>query len=267
MKKLLYFLLFGFFFFVFQGVTLFADDFSDCLDLERLKAKSDGATAKESIDQAERVCKIKFKRDSNTGKEKSANKETGADTKGGATEVSRPKFALDFMFGSKQVRGIDEKCQENGPDFYVDSYCERHPANAILIDLYINPQFSIALGSLTSSFEHPNSDSVVSLNFTTSEISIGGRFHLKKGQNKKGLDLFVGAGSVTIEACNKYEINYRDEEITRLDICEKKERGGYSEGGIKYVTRAGFSVGYYLRASSPEKYGGNTSGVTLGWTW
>ena len=32
---------------------------------------------------------------------------------------------------------------------------------------------------------------------------------------------------------------------------------------------AGFSVGSVkiLRASSPEKYGGNTSGVTLGWTW
>ena len=29
----------------------------------------------------------------------------------------------------------------------------------------------------------------------------------------------------------------------------------------------GFSIGYYLRASSPERYGGTTSGLTLGWTW
>ena len=262
MKKLLFALLFGMFLFVFQGADLFADDFSDCLELERLRARSDGATAKESVDQAEKICELKFNRGSSKGGS-AASTEKAA----GSAGINKPDFALDFMFGSKQVRGIDEKCQENGPDFYVDSYCERHPANAILIDLYINPQFSIAFGSLASSFEHPNSDSVVSLNYTTSEISIGGRFHLKKGQNKKGLDLFVGAGSVTIEACNKYEINHRDEEITRLDICEKKETGDYSEGGIKYVTRSGFSIGYYLRASSPEQYGGNTRGLTLGWTW
>ena len=60
MKKLLFMLLFGAFIFVFQGVNLFADDFSECLDLERLKAKSDGVTAKESVDQAERICKLKF---------------------------------------------------------------------------------------------------------------------------------------------------------------------------------------------------------------
>ena len=60
MKKLLFMLLFGAFIFVFQGVNLFADDFSECLDLERLKAKSDGVTAKESVDQAERIYKLKF---------------------------------------------------------------------------------------------------------------------------------------------------------------------------------------------------------------
>ena len=75
MKKIIYILLFGFFIFIFQGTTLLADDFSDCLDLERLKAKSDGATAKESIDQAEKICKLKFNRDSNTDKEKKRKKQ------------------------------------------------------------------------------------------------------------------------------------------------------------------------------------------------
>ncbi len=256
MKKLICVLLFGAFIFMLQGITLFADDFSNCVNLERLRAKSDGADDKKAIDQAEKICKVKFNRNTSRG-----------GSENNTASVNKPDFSVDFLFGSKEVLEIDGLCKERGPEVYVEGYCDRHPASALLFDLYLTPRISIAFGSLASSFEHPDSNSALSLNFTTLELSWGGRFHFKKGRSKKGLDLFVGAGAVTIEACNKYEIESRDNGVTRVDFCGKKESGGYTEGGIKYVTRAGFSIGYYLRRSSPEKYGGDTRGLTLGWTW
>ena len=86
MKKLLY-MLFGFSLFVFQGENLFADNFSDCLDLERLKAKSDGATSGESVDQAERICKLKF----NKANRKSSSKKGSAEN----TEKVQNKASLN----------------------------------------------------------------------------------------------------------------------------------------------------------------------------
>ena len=266
MKKIIYILLFGFFIFIFQGTTLLADDFSDCLDLERLKAKSDGATAKESIDQAEKICKLKFNRDSNTDKEKK-KKETKAETTGSASVVDKPNFSVDLMFGNKKVNIIDELCKENGADVFLEGKCDKHPASALLLDFFLTSNISLAFGYLNSTYQYQYQFSDIDYSYTTSEVSLGGRLHLKKGRDKKGLDLFVGAGSVTIERCHNYEKQYSGEGRVKIKDCAEKEAGGYSEGGIKYVTRAGFSVGCYLRASSPEKYGGNTSGVTLGWTW
>ena len=77
----------------------------------------------------------------------------------------------------------------------------------------------------------------------------------------------MGAGSVTIERCHNYEDDNNSAGRFKMEDCAEKETGGYSEGGIKYCNSAGFSIGYYLRASSPERYGKTTSGLTLGWTW
>ena len=251
------------FLFVFQGADLFADDFSDCLELERLRARSDGATAKESVDQAEKICELKFNRGSSKGGSAESTEKAA-----GSAGINKPDFALDFMFGSKLVKVVDMDCKENGVEVYPRNACERHPANALLLDLFLTPQISLTVGSLSSVYEYPPSDRNVSKNYTTSEISMGGRLHLRKSKDRKGLDIYVGAGSVTIEACNKHEILREDGGGTiKVDFCGTKETGDYSEGGIKYVTRSGFSIGYYLRASSPEQYGGNTRGLTLGWTW
>ena len=214
--------------------------FSDCLDplhkKERfLKAKSDGATAKESIDQAEKIYKLKFiDRDSNTDKEKK-KKETKAETTGSASVVDKPNFSVDLMFGNKKVNIIDELCKENGADVFLEGKCDKHPASALLLDFFLTSNISLAFGYLNSTYQYQYQFSDIDYSYTTSEVSLGGRLHLKKGRDKKGLDLFVGAGSVTIERCHNYEKQYSGEGRVKIKDCAEKEAGGYSEGGIKYV--------------------------------
>ena len=170
------------------------------------------------------------------------------------------------MFGSKEVKIIEELCKENSSNF-LEGKCDRHPVRALLLDLFIIPNISIAFGYFDSTYNYQYPFSDITYSYTTSETSLGGRLHLKKGRDRKGLDLFVGAGSVTIERCHNYEDDNNSAGRFKIEDCAEKETGGYSEGGIKYVTQHGFSIGYYLRASSPERYGGTTSGLTLGWTW
>ena len=59
MKKIIGLLIFGLFLF-FSGNSLFADDFDDCFEIERLKAKSDGLGAVESAEQASKICRAKL---------------------------------------------------------------------------------------------------------------------------------------------------------------------------------------------------------------
>ena len=277
MKKLLYTLLFGLSLFVFQGENLFADNFSDCLDLERLKAKSDGATSGESVDQAERICKLKFNKANRKSSSKKGSAENTEKVQNKASEnttasaefnrsIDKPDFSVDLLFGSKEVKIIEELCKENSSNF-LEGKCDRHPVRALLLDLFIIPNISIAFGYFDSTYNYQYPFSDITYSYTTSETSLGGRLHLKKGRDRKGLDLFVGAGSVTIERCHNYEDDNNSAGRFKIEDCAEKETGGYSEGGIKYVTQHGFSIGYYLRASSPERYGGTTSGLTLGWTW
>ena len=220
MKKLLYTLLFGFSLFVFQGENLFADNFSDCLDLERLKAKSDGATSGESVDQAERICKLKFNKANRKSSSKKGSAENTEKVQNKASEnttasaefnrsIDKPDFSVDLLFGSKEVKIIEELCKEDSSEF-LEGKCDKHPANALLFDVFITHQLSIAFGALNSTYDYQYPFSDINYSYTTSEISLGGRLHLKKGRDKKGLDLFVGAGSVTIERCHNYEKEFQD---------------------------------------------------------
>ena len=58
MKKIIILFITGFLFF--SGNSLFADDFDDCFELERLKAKSDDLGAVEAAEQASQICKAKL---------------------------------------------------------------------------------------------------------------------------------------------------------------------------------------------------------------
>ena len=60
MKKiLLLYIVFGIA--LYSSANLYAqDNFEDCFNIERVKAKDEGATSREAIDFAEEICKLKF---------------------------------------------------------------------------------------------------------------------------------------------------------------------------------------------------------------
>ena len=83
------------------------DKFDDCFEVERLKAKSEGANTEESINQAKEICNIKL----NTGDDASESQNnpdfSGADEDGKNTPET-PGFTINLFNGNKEISGVSD---------------------------------------------------------------------------------------------------------------------------------------------------------------
>ena len=118
MKKiLLLYIVFGIV--LYSSANLYAqDNFEDCFNIERVKAKDEGANSREAIDLAEKICKIKFdETKQNSGDETKQNSGTVTDS-----------FSIDIFTGNKNIKDLDISLSTYG----------------ILLDFYITPNISFA---------------------------------------------------------------------------------------------------------------------------
>lgn len=127
MKKIL--LLF-FVSFIIGSTSLFADDFSDCFDIERLKAKREGASSHEAIKEAELICIVKKK--NNTSNKVTENSLEDSTQRSLSKSLN---LVTEFFVGEKTFRGIEDL---------------KLPMVGFLVDFYLNSRFSFTAGYLQS---------------------------------------------------------------------------------------------------------------------
>ena len=168
MKKKIVFL---FLIVFFLGTTnLVANNFSDCLMRERLKARAKGFSLDSAIRHSLKFCNSKFI------KRKKPKQKLG-----------RPYFGLDLITGSKRVCGTNcGKIEEK----------KLHSTNGVIVDIFITSGWSFSGGILKSmSKKYPYQNGIVSTQaiLKTEERTYGIKFHLK-ASDKSGLDLYLGGG-------------------------------------------------------------------------
>ena len=85
------------------------DDFDDCFEVERLKAKSEGANTEDSINQAKEICNIKL----NTGDDASESQNNpdfseAEEVLFGKNTPETPGFTINFFNGNKEISGVSD---------------------------------------------------------------------------------------------------------------------------------------------------------------
>ncbi len=133
MKKiLLLYIVFGIV--LYSSANLYAqDNFEDCFNIERVKAKDEGANSREAIDLAEKICKIKFdETKQNSGDETKQNSGTVTDSTDNTIS-----FSIDIFTGNKNIKDLDISLSTYG----------------ILLDFYITPNISFATSYFISTGE------------------------------------------------------------------------------------------------------------------
>ena len=264
---------------------IYADEFTDCMQIERLKLRREGLSISESISNARKTCLANF----------NGNNQQNQPQKREKINIVEGihNFNLDILLGRKNVSCKDWiECKDE------DKFSQ-HNVAGLLTDFFFNPSFSLAIQVLNSKSQSVesafNQDDVTELsNFflDTLELSLGLRTHFRDTKRNEGLDFFLGLGIARISAFFFVDEKSSSSCDNAIACSAGNGNGAYLESGIKYLTKPGFNIGLYVRYSSAEillnqassnkkvsrlldtegnfpesNFGGVASGLTIGWAW